>query len=117
MRGVGDNGAEFLTEGSTWTKVQARSNVASGSRAHERLFVETEVTTQWGSRGKQARKEGESIRRGWKSVEKGLGVAKFVFPPAQSDFMIEQGVQGDNPEETWHDWVSEGWRPERNTRF
>ena len=58
MGGVRDNGAEFLTEGSTWTKVQARSNVASGSRAHERLVVETEVTTQWGSRGKQARKEG-----------------------------------------------------------
>lgn len=33
MGGVGDKGAEFLTEGSTWTKVQGRSKVASGSRA------------------------------------------------------------------------------------
>lgn len=53
MEGVGDNGAEFLTEESTWTTVQGRSNIVSVSRAHMRLFVETEVPTQWGSRGKQ----------------------------------------------------------------
>lgn len=46
-----------------------------------------------------------------------MGIAKFVFPPAQSDFMIEQGVQEYKPDETWHDWVSEGWRAEKNTLF
>lgn len=67
--------------------------------------------------GSRTRKEGASIRRGWKSVEKGMGIAKFVFPPAQSDFMIEQGVQEYKPDETWHAWVSEGWSAEKNTLF
>lgn len=48
---------------------------------------------------------------------KGISIAKFVFPAAQSHFMIEQRVQKYKPDETWHDWVTEGCRPERNILF
>lgn len=58
--------------------------------------------------GSRTKEEGTAIRREWKSVEKGVGVTKPVFPTAQSAFMTEQGVEEYKPDETRHAWVTEG---------